>query len=546
MRHRMRRRVILLLLVSALASVLLPGCAAVRMRILPEQRAEERQLRREVSLWHTLTQFAAAPAPERAAACLATARDAWPGVLAGDETSTLAYRAALRRYLRLQEQHAWKLPSSAVIVRQGDGVLDPSAADFIVPADQVEIGGVPRRTVEDGLGLPCVAWFRRASPFLAGEPGVPSAGMAIPVTALLTFDSAGEAQLRFIRTLQGQTVPVNGRRRTVAADFSAPLAMMIAKGDNLALDLVGLFLPTDARRKQGLFQFQPYEPGKIPVVFVHGLMSRPEAWRMALNELLADPEIRERYQFWFYLYPTGLPVWKSAAGLREELDRFNRELEPHLRTASDRRHLGSKVLVGHSMGGLISSLQIREGGAPLWGQFSDTPLASFPVSERARQALHRLTYFEPREDVSRVIFAGVPHRGSPAALRPGASFFASRVRYALPEVEFYRATLLGFARENVRRDLAVPANSIRFLREDSPLLLSILNLPRDRSIPVHSIIGDRGRGDSPAGSDGVVPFSSSSFPDVASETIVPSGHSVQSHPDGIAEIARILRENRPR
>jgi hypothetical protein len=56
------------------------------------------------------------------------------------------------------------------------------------------------------------------------------------------------------------------------------------------------------------------------------LLSRPEAWTQAVNGLLADPTIRKNYQFWLYLYPTGLPVWRSAAALRDELDRFDARL----------------------------------------------------------------------------------------------------------------------------------------------------------------------------------------------------------------------------
>lgn len=56
------------------------------------------------------------------------------------------------------------------------------------------------------------------------------------------------------------------------------------------------------------------------------------------------------------------------------------------------------------------------------------------------------------------------------------------------------------------------------------------------------IIGDRGRNDAPAGGDGIVPFRSAHYPGAVSEKIVPSGHDVHQHPEGVREIARILRE----
>ena len=523
----------------------LSGCAAVNLRVLPEQRTEERELRRagvarELPAWRVLARRGLADEERRS--LVAAARAAWPGMLRGNETDTLVYRAALRRLVRVGEQADWSGPGAEGLVRTGRGVLDPATADTLVPADQVRIAGMKDRAGDPGLGLPCVAWFRADSPVLRDEPGVPPAGMAMPVTALLTFDAAGRARWQFVRTLDRETWPVQGRPRKLATDFSAPLAMIIAKGTNRSLDVVSLFLPMEHLGRSGLYQLQPYDPDKIPVVFIHGLMSRPETWRPAVNELLADPRIRERYQFWFYLYPTGLPVWTSAKGLRAELDRFNRALLPRTKTVEQRRKLMSKVLVGHSMGGLVASLQVRKGGDLLWRQLSAVPLAELPVGERARQRLAELVEFSPRADVARVIFAAVPHRGSPLALRPGARFFAARVRFALPELQDYRPTILSTAHDEVRRELVQPANSIRFLRENSPLLESILSLPRDQRVLLHSIIGDRGRGDAPLGSDGVVPFRSAHYPGAVSEKIVPSGHDAHQHPEGVEELKRILGE----
>ena len=523
----------------------LSGCAAVNLRILPEQRTEERELRwagvaRELPPWQVLARRGADDEQRRS--LVAAARAAWPGVLRGNETDSLVYRAALRRLVRLGEKSDWSGPGSDGLVRTGRDVLDPAAADTIVPADQVEIGGVPQRVRQECLGLPCVAWFRADAEFLRGEPGVPPAGMAIPVTALLTFDDNGRAQWRFVRTMQRDRWPVAGRERKLAADFSAPLAMIIAKGTNRSFDLVSLFRPEENMERAGLYQFQPFDPDKTPVVFVHGLMSRPETWRIAANQLVADPEIRRNFQFWFMLYPTGLPVWKSAAHLRSELDRFNGELAPRVTTRGARARMRGKVLVGHSMGGLVSSLQVREGGESLWARFSRVPIAELPISGPARRRIEDLMVFEPRTDVSRVVFAGVPHRGSPLALRAGARFFAAQVRFALPEIQNYRDLLISKAHAELRRDLEEPANSIRFLRENSPLLEAILAAPRDQRVKLHSIIGDRGRNDAPAGGDGIVPFRSAHYPGAVSEKIVPSGHDVHQHPDGVREIARILRE----
>ena len=81
----------------------------------------------------------------------------------------------------------------------------------------------------------------------------------------------------------------------------------------------GLLRPGPAAGRADLMLIRPYEPGKIPVVMVHGLVSSPLAWVPMLNELLRDPRIQERYQFMLYMYPTGVPIPIAAAGLRETL-----------------------------------------------------------------------------------------------------------------------------------------------------------------------------------------------------------------------------------
>jgi hypothetical protein len=61
------------------------------------------------------------------------------------------------------------------------------------------------------------------------------------------------------------------------------------------------------------------------------------------------------------------------------------------------------------------------------------------------------------------------------------------------------------------------------------------------TVPTHSIIGDRGRGDGLAGSDGVVPYTSSHLASVESELVVPTGHGGFAHPQSVAELKRIIR-----
>ena len=108
---------------------------------------------------------------------------------------------------------------------------------------------------------------------------------------------------------------------------------------------------------------EPFDPNRIPVVMVHGLWSSPTTWMEMFNDLRAFPEIRSRFQFWFFLYPTGQPFWVSAAQLRDTLAEVARDVS--IRTVRN-PNLDQLVLVGHSMGGLVSMLQTLESGDDFW------------------------------------------------------------------------------------------------------------------------------------------------------------------------------------
>jgi hypothetical protein len=85
------------------------------------------------------------------------------------------------------------------------------------------------------------------------------------------------------------------------------------------------------------------------------------------------------------------------------------------------------------------------------------------------------------------------------------------------------------------------ANSVDSLSPKSRFLHAMNGIPMTSGVPYNTIIGDRGRGDSPNSSDGVVPYWSSHMKGAESEHIVPSDHSAHQNPQAIAEVLRILK-----
>ncbi len=535
------RRIPLLLLLP----LFLGGCAIVGVKKDPSSRTEAlRTLAREIppaAKASSLLRSPGTPRDEKVAALLQVL-ERTSAARSGDRAQK-AHSAAMAELVAIMEKNQFQpVPVAGskqplVVRRSGDGILNPATASQLVPAGDLRIKGFREHGATDGAGVPFVAWFAKGSTALAGQPGIPRPGLCEPITAVLT-KGGDRPVLTFFRPLLREDAVIKGRRQALAADYSASLAFTLSKGRNRPIDLRAMFFSDRYIEDAGLIQLQPYDPNKIPVVFIHGLLSRPEAWAHATNALLADPEIRKKYQFWYYLYPTGLPVLGSAAKLRSELDRFRDAIDPKRKN----HRLDEMVLVGHSMGGLISGLMVREGGRKLWGQFTDTPPSKFPVPADTREEMERVLEFAPRDDVARVIFVSTPHRGSNLALRPIARFFASLIRLPFTPLLRDHKYIFSSLSPEVRASFSAPTNSIRLLKANSPQLLAIDRLPLKSGLPYHSVIGDRGRGDTPNSSDGVVPYWSSHLAGAASEKIVPSGHGANENPQGIAEIDRILRE----
>jgi pimeloyl-ACP methyl ester carboxylesterase len=406
---------------------------------------------------------------------------------------------------------------------------NPALYDFTA-ADEFDVHGkyVTERTTRDGIGAPIVAVEREPNKN-ARQHFAPSR-IFYSVTVIAHFEGR-RCVLTFEDPLAKETVSFYGRTVPLAADFTVPLAVMLQQTDPKRHEISRVLNPEKFAYTAAVERLQPYDPNKTVVLVIHGLMDSQATWTPMINKLRGDPVIRKHYQFWFYSYPSGYPYPYSAAILREELDAVEKRF-PKLRPM---------VVIGHSMGGCISRLLLTDSGDQLWMKIFGRPPDDVPLSPHVREYFRQELFFRHRPEIGRVIFIAAPLRGSNLATgligKIAAIFIREPTLSSEASQEMLRVT-------NVREEELKPkrrANSVDSLSPKSRFVNAINTIPMTSGVPYHTIIGDRGRGDSPNSSDGTVPYWSSHMQGAATEDIVPSNHSAHQDPQAIAEVLRILK-----
>ncbi|TGN13709.1 lipase family alpha/beta hydrolase [Leptospira ilyithenensis] len=432
------------------------------------------------------------------------------------------------------------------------------------------IGGLSTYQSEYGLGVPIVLTSKNKDTLEVTElkniyeDAVP-ATLFIEITPDKKETQSPEsipdfhAKANVFDSLKINTITVENHSVPLETDFSTPFALLMhdrEKVSGIAATLNAQVLDQD----QGLYMLEAYQKDKIPVVFVHGLFSSPYTWIDMINYLYGIPEVREKYQFWIYWYPTGNPIYYSSYRFKETLLAIQKKYNP-TKTNSNFKEM---VIVSHSMGGLVSKLTALSINEMEWLQSIIVNVKDLEkLKKEDRELLKNMLHFEPLEFTKKFIFIAVPHGGSKLAEKWWAKIFNSFIRFPEKAWGGFQRILNDLTYKLSLSEIqtrSIPTG-VESLRPDSTFISVTRNkkFPNDASF--HSIHGvsenlpllsrkkvlymfDRTEWESSLGwSDSVVDYKSSFLEGAKSNLVLKGNHSIHRNPLAIQEVIRILKEH---
>jgi len=143
----------------------------------------------------------------------------------------------------------------------------------------------------------------------------------------------------------------------------------------------GYWNPSSFMKAYGahIYQTQPYAPGKIPILFVHGTEGTPYNWIYFYMRL-----DQSRYQPWFFYYPSGIRLPLAAALLEEELQELRQKYG-----------FRKMAIVAHSVGGLTTrsflarrSARDKDDFVKLFVSLA-TPWSGFGAADASQVIVHK-------------------------------------------------------------------------------------------------------------------------------------------------------------
>ena len=402
-----------------------------------------------------------------------------------------------------------------------------------------------------GLGVPMIGIRNGKSTIPATEQYYPP-GMSLPLTAFLKVTNKENSTIKnpikqcvleFHNTVDHSAIVINRSKIPLQTDTSIPLAFLL---DQPSLSrprdaaTTSLLNPTEAG--SGLFMMEPYNPQKTPVIMVHGFWSSPMIWMNMVNDLRSFPEIRQNYQFWFYQYPTSQPFWISATKFRTTLQNLYRNLDP----GQQHVKLHQTVLVGHSMGGLLSLMQTIDSQNQMWNLISNKPFGQLKAPQHIRQSLASTVFFQPIPSVKKVVTIATPFQGSKMA--NDYTKWIGETLFQLPEPTDAIARQLVKDNPGLFHNtrLLATKTSLESLKPEGRIFNFLQSARRNPDVNYHNIYGDTQSStlikNLASASDGVITTASAKSVHAQTQMVLDADHlAITDVTPTILEVRRILQ-----
>jgi hypothetical protein len=474
--------------------------------------------------------------------------------LTGDklQQATSLYNQSLTNFLQIMlPKQKYRHPALRIVLEPPLDETGLAFEDFVLASEFRAIKSHHQKMAATGLGVSLVA--ARANTSKGWDKNYPPEGIFRSVTVSLKqlkFNKDLQIQL----TLQGHLMQGPAELQLASASYpllydAASSYLWLMQQAKLAdLELPGLFNAELADNKLGIYSVTPLQKDKQPLLMIHGLNSSPLIWYELTMAVLQDEELKQRYQIWHAFYPSGPPPFYNSMRLRKKLD----ELHAMLKTNGGTKQLDQIVVVGHSMGGIISKTLIQNTDYQLWDlSFTERP-EQLGYAQQELDKVKDIFIFHARPYIDKVVFMDTPHGGSESsesALAKMASWFINLPKnFTLLMSNF----ILKLGPDKITEPMREYLNggggphSVQVLSPRHPLLQGLNKLEYQR--PVYSIVGSDGalscQDEKTCSqiSDGVVPFFSAHQPKAVQEIIVPSSHNSYQRPEALQFLMQLLRQ----